>query len=165
MEGNKYGMHPASCRWGYPAHAAGKREALPLHLQSWRQGQGCLWVYGVCGDQIPPALSSALEKKEAKQKHSQGPVGWLLKFFMHSDVRDVHFQSHSAVELKSSCKYFYTEPDRAWTSIMKKQEFLNKVHLKYWPNYLKSRINFCIFIFSFMLSDITVLAEMTPIIS
>jgi len=64
-------------------------------LHSWSRARaGDVWGLASVG------LRFCTSKKEAKQKHSQGPVGWLLKFFMLSEMRDVHFQSHSAVELE-----------------------------------------------------------------
>lgn len=98
----------------------GRGRLYPLVYRAGGRARAVCGYMGYVGIRFHRLEVLPLKKKEAKQKRSQGPVGWLLKFFMHSDVRDVHFQSHSAVELKSSCKYFYTEPDRAWTSIMKK---------------------------------------------
>lgn len=120
-------------------HGSSARSATQLE-----QGQGG----GYMGIRFywPEVLHLKKGSETKTQPRSHGVAFKILHAFR--DER-CSFQSHSALELKSSCKYFYTEPGRSWTSIMKKQEFLNKVHLKYLANYLKNRITFFIFIFFF----------------
>lgn len=77
-----------------PARAA----CLELRSPALEQGQG--WGYMRIRFHW---LEVRHLKREASQKHSQGPLGWLLKFFMHPEMRDVHFQSCSALELKFWC--------------------------------------------------------------
>lgn len=85
-------QHPVS--GDAPARAA----CLELRSPALEQGQG--WGYMRIRFHW---LEVRHLKREASQKHSQGPLGWLLKFFMHPEMRDVHFQSCSALELKFWC--------------------------------------------------------------
>lgn len=69
-------QHPVS--GDAPARAA----CLELRSPALEQGQG--WGYMRIRFHW---LEVRHLKREASQKHSQGPLGWLLKFFMHPEMR------------------------------------------------------------------------------